>query len=211
MLPSWQIDSVVTGAEQARAEYQKQDGDTPAYAYSNPHPGETMSQITEADVKKAADEAVAAALTAKDAEFALQAKELTDLKATQTRERIAGLVTGWKAKGLVTPAEEHGMVEFMTQLDSATTFDFTAADKSTAKKSPSTWFVDFVASRKPVVRLGNVSDAGDGTATGVDMNDANAIVTAATAFQFSEKQAGRVISVDQAVQHVKDAAGAAAR
>ena len=95
--------------------------------------------------------------------------------------------------------------EFMAAIEQggAGEFAFTAAGTE-AKRLPATWFAEFMAARKPLVRLGaRQGDApADGAGGALDLQDAQAIAGAAREFQAAEAAAGRVVPIDQAVTRV---------
>lgn len=61
-----------------------------------------------------------------------------------------------------------------------------------------------MAARPPVVKLGLQSASDAAAAQQVNLADTQAIVQAATEWQFAQQQKGITVSVEQAVQHVKD-------
>lgn len=219
VLPDWTLTSLADTARRI-AEAPEPDATVlRAYAAAGAHPhtpgAHTMpapagtATITEADLQRARDEATAAATAAATAQFAAQGAELAELRAARQAERIGVQINGWKAAGLVTPAEEPGMAEFMAALEGgqAGEFNFSAADKSAAKKTPAQWFADYVAAR-PAVKLGPQGAMGEDPKPGVDTEDAQAIAKAAKEFMHAEAQAGRTVSAAQAVQHVTQPAKA---
>lgn len=160
-LPSWRIQSVADAAQrvQAAARDQAEDGLRP---FSQPdNPGGVMS-FTQAQLDAAAESARKEAEEKSAKEFAAKEAELTKLRSERQTERIASQIGGWKAKGLLTPAEEPGLAEFLASLeDQAAELTFSAADKNEVKKTPAQFFADFMAARKPVVKLGAVPGADD--------------------------------------------------
>ncbi len=126
-------------------------------------------------------------------------QQLADERNARLRTQYQGIVDGHIQRG-VKPALLEGAVDFMLQQDDAETavFEFSVGDaKKTAKR------VDFVkgllAALPAAVKLGPVDFSGFDPA---DPNSTEAIVKAATEYQFSEAQAGRVIDVATAVAHV---------
>jgi hypothetical protein len=200
VLPQWQIDSAIESAAQARREFQEERGDNPLFTQHNP--GDSM--FTQADIDAAAEKARKDAQDAATATFAAKEAELLTLKAANRKDRITALVEGWKAAGLVTPAEEIGLAEFMATLDveGVSEFSFSAHDKSEVKKTPLAFFADFMAARKPVLRLSGNKDDKDPADVTVDVTDATALGKAASEFMASEAKEGRVISSAAAVEHV---------
>ena len=136
------------------------------------------------------------------ADFAASQAELTKLRSERQADRIGAQITGWKAKGMVTPAEEAGLAEFMGSLESGTAgeFSFSASDKSEVKKTPAQFFADFMAARKPLVKLGQQMAADD--VPGVDGNDAGALADAARSYMKEQSDKGLTVSLPEAVAHV---------
>lgn len=200
VLPQWQIDSAIESAAQARREFQEERGDNPLFTQHNP--GDSM--FTQADIDAAAAKAKKEAEDAATVNFAAKEAELLTLKATNQKARIAAQIEGWKTAGIVTPAEEVGLTEFMVSLEAgeAAEFSFSAADKSAVKKTPTQFFADFMAARKPVVKLASKGDNTDPADATVDTSDAVALGKAASDFMASEAKEGRVISSAAAVEHV---------
>lgn len=148
----------------------------------------TQEQLdaAKADAAKAAEEKHKAEFAAKDA-------ELIALKAERQRERIGAQIKGWKAEGKVLPAEEAGLAEFMAQLeDAGAEFTFSASDGAEAKKTPSQYFADFMAARKPLVKLGVVVADPSGEP---ELSD-NPTVIANKAREFISDQAKKGITVE---------------
>lgn len=150
------------------------------------------------------------------AEFTAATELANRLQRERRLERIAAQITAWKAAGLLLPAEEAGLAEFMVALESggAEAFEFMAAGAPQGaakdKKTPGEFFAQFVAARGPLVKLGaqGGADADPGAAAaGLDLTDARAIAAAAQEFQAAEEKAGRVIAIDVAVAHVVRNAG----
>jgi|GEM_PF-1346668 len=215
VLPTWQIDSVVNQAQAAREALAAEAAADPTT--TNPmfsHPSNTgdpsMPDITltqeQLDERLAAARAEAQQIA--QAQFAAQGHELAELRAQRRDERAQGLIDGWKAKGLILPADEAGLREFMGALDQAEAFEFTAPGAAApAKKGLLDFFAEFVTARKPAVKLGG---SGAGSQTGddvaLDLQDPAAINAAAAEFQKAEQAAGRSCSFEFAVQHVADQA-----
>ncbi|WP_198086641.1 hypothetical protein [Variovorax sp. E3] len=200
VLPQWQIDSAMEAAARARTEFQEAD-DTGRLFSQSDNPGGSMSitpEQLEAAVAKARKEEADKA----KADFASKDAELILLKGQRQTERIGAQIKGWKAEGKVLPAEEHGLAEFMANLeDAGAEFTFSASDGKEAKKTPSQFFAEFMAARAPVVKLGK-SGKTDDPGPGVDKTNARAIAAAAAEFQASEEKAGREISIEAAVERV---------
>jgi len=196
---------VLSQAQSARDALQRDQPLFTAKAFSHPsNTGDPMPQITltqeQLDEKLA--QARREAEEAATHKFSAQGQELAELRATRQAERVSGLINGWKAQGLIVPADEVGMREFMGVLDDSATFEFSApGNAAPSSKSPLDWFAQFMAARKPVVQLGKLGKVDD-AAGGVDINDPTALTGAANEFMASEKAAGRTVSFEFAVQHV---------
>jgi hypothetical protein len=158
--------------------------------------------FTQADLDRVAAETAARVKAETEAQFSAAQAELMRLQSEQQRTRITHQVEGWKAKGLVTPAESAGLVEFMASIETAgaAQFEFSAAGGAAATKTPAEWFGEFMASRQPVVRIGPRRDEDPGPV--LDKSNPRAIADAALEFQAAEHKLGRVISIESAVTHV---------
>lgn len=162
-LPQWQIDSAMEAAAQARVEFQEAGGDSGALFSQSNDPGGSMS-FTQEQLDAAKEEARKEAEEKSKAEFAAKEAELLKLQSERQTERIAAQIKGWKTEGKVLPAEEAGLAEFMASLESAgAEFTFSASDGKEAKKTPSQFFVEFMAARKPLVKLGLRTENDDKT------------------------------------------------
>jgi hypothetical protein len=203
-LPQWDIDSINEAVSTARTQFNEASP-----ALFNQPTGEDDMTITQ----EAHDAAVAAATAAGEAkgkadaasaaqaDFAAAQAELVTLKKASQTARHTSLIDGWKAKGLIVPADEEGLLEYMAQQeDGGSEFSFSKAQGGEGKKSSQQWFLDFMAARKPVVKLGNAGDAGD--ADPVNLTSATEIANAANDFMATEKAAGRIVNIASAVQHV---------
>ncbi|MFI5443647.1 hypothetical protein [Polaromonas sp. UC242_47] len=136
-----------------------------------------------------------------EAEFSAAQTQLTDLKKAEQKTRIAGLIKGWKDKGLVLPANEAGLYEYMAQLeDAGQEFSFSKAEGGEGKKTPAQFFADFMAAQPPVIKIGGNGRVIDEGA--LDVNNTEAVTKAANDFMAAEEKEGRTISAANAVQHV---------
>ncbi|MBK1683400.1 hypothetical protein [Rhodoferax fermentans] len=209
-LPQWQIDSALEAATQARQEFQDaaddaaegETADPIAPQFSKPTPTGGVMSFTQEQLDAAAAKAKKEAEDKAVAEFASSQAELTKLRGERRAERIGAQISGWKAKGLVTPAEEAGLAEFMGSLESGEggEFTFSASDKSEVKKTPAQFFAEFMAARKPLVKLGAQMVADD--APGVNSNDAGALADAARSYMKEQSDKGLTVSLPEAVAHV---------
>lgn len=212
LVPDW---TLATLADTARRITETPDDDT------NPEPatgmfnrGFTMRKTyTEDELQAARTAAAAEAAAAAQLQFSAQGAELAELRAQRQRETQQLQVREWVAAGLVTPAEQPGMAEFMSALEAgqAEAFSFAAPGQAAeAKQTPAEWFRAFVSGRK-AVRLSKFPAADPKTdATALDTSDYQAVARAATEYVRSEAQAGRVVSSAQAVAHVTAQATAGA-
>lgn len=199
-LPNWRIQSVADAAQrvQAAARAEPDDGIRP---FSQPdNPGGVMS-ISQEQLDAAIANARKEGEAASASNFAATQAELIRLQGERQAERIGTQITGWKAKGVITPAEEAGLAEFMTSLEGAAgEFSFSAADKSEVKKTPAQFFADFMATRKPVVKLGdqNTQTGGDT----VDTTSPEQLAEAARSYMKEQSDKGVAVSLPAAVAHV---------
>lgn len=211
VLPSWQIDSVLSQAQNARDALQRES--TTPHMFSHPanagDPAMPNITLTPEQLEEKLAQARREAQDAASVQFSAQGQELAELRATRQAERVNGLINGWKAQGVIVPADEVGMREFMSALDEGATFEFSApGDATPTTRSPLDWFAQFMAARKPLVQLGNQSRQVDPKDGGIDVSDPTALATAAHEFVASEKASGRSVSFEFAVQHVANVAKA---
>lgn len=202
-LPSWRIQSLADASARVIRDALADPEDDPAIPqpFSKPDTGGVMS-FTQEQLDAATAQAVKEAGDKSRADFVAQGEELLKLRAERQGERIGAQITGWKAKGLVTPAEEAGLAEFMGSLESGDggAFTFSASDKSAVKKTPTQFFAEFMAGRKPLVKLGQQMAADDGGA--VNGNDAGQLADAARSYMSDQAGKGLTVSLPEAVAHV---------
>jgi hypothetical protein len=201
-LPNWRIQSVADAAQRVQAAARTETDDD-IRPFSQPdNPGGVMS-FTQEQLDAAAAKARKEAEDASAAQFSASQAALNKLIGERQTERISTQITGWKAKGLVTPAEEPGLAEFMGSLESAGgEFAFSASDKTDVKKTPAQFFADFMAARKPVVKLGQLLDqAGAGTEV-LDPSNAGQIADRARQYMKEQTDKGMSVSLPEAVAHV---------
>lgn len=210
-LPQWQIDSMLEAATTARQQF----GEANPSLFNQPT-GEDDMSITQADLDKAVADAAAAgeakgkaaAEAVSKAEFAATQTQLVTLQKERQKERIATQIKGWKDKGVIVPADEAGLSEYMATLeDGGAEFSFSKAEGGEDKKTPAQFFADFMSARKPVVKLGSSGQADD--ATPLNTQSAADLTKAANDFMAAEAKEGRNVSSAQAVQHVISLASAA--
>lgn len=201
-LPNWRIQSINDAGERVkRSATADPEDDLPTpQPFSKPTTGGDMS-FTQEQLDAAAAKATKDAKEESQAQFAATQAELATLRGVVQSERIGAQVNGWKAQGLVTPAEEAGLVEFMGSLESGgSEFSFSASDKSTVKKTPAQFFADFMAGRKPLVKLGQKMPVDDVAA--IDGNDAGQLADAARSYMKSQSESGLTVSLPEAVAYV---------
>lgn len=205
-LPNWRIQSIADAGERvkAAARTETDDGLTPFSQHDKP--GGSMS-FTQEQLDAATAKARKEAEDKAAAEFAASQTELTQLRSERQSERITTQIAGWTAGGVVTPAEVEGLAEFMACIEGGNgagggEFSFSAADKSDVKKTPAQFFADFMAKRKPVVKLGNQSNLGGNQGADLDMNDAGQIADRARQYMKEQTDKGLTVSLPEAVAHV---------
>lgn len=213
VLPQWQIDSMNEAASTARAQF---NDDKPASLFNQPTGEDDMTitqEALDAAVAKARAEGEAAgkAGMVPQADFAAAQTALTDLKKAEQKTRIAAQIKGWKDKAVILPAHEVGLAEYMAaQEDGGAEFSFSKGEGTNAevgKKTQAQFFADFMASLKPVIKLGGSGQADD--ATPLNTQSATDLTKAANDFMAAEAKEGRNVSSAQAVQHVISLASAA--
>lgn len=198
VIPTWHVDQVVSGAQAVRDALHES---TAMFSTPTPNAGDpSMPHITQEQLDAAVAQARREAEERASAQFSAQGQELAELRSTRQREVIAGQINGWKAKGLVTPAEEAGLAEFMAAIDVPETFSFSVAGTD-ASKLPLAWFADFMSARQPVIKLGR-SELNTDPQLGVDLADADSINAAANQFMAEQEKAGKSVTHEFAVQHV---------
>ena len=143
-----------------------------------------------------ADTAAAAAAT----HFTAAQTELATLRKERQAERIDGQIKGWKDKGLIVPAEEAGLREYMAaQEDGGGEFTFSKAEGGEAKKTQAQYFSDLMSSRKPVIKLGGGITEDPGNQ--VNGNDPYQLAQAAQSFMKTQLDKGIEVSLPEAVEH----------
>ena len=170
--------------------------------------------FTQADLDQARTDGEAKAKTESEAALATATSNFTAAQAAlgklekeRQTERIDAQIKGWKEMCVILPADEPGLRQYMASLeDAGQEFTFSKAEGGEAKKTPAQFFADFMASRKPVIKLGGIG-AGNEPADAVDLTSTADITAAANNFIASEATAGRVISAAAAVQHVTSKSG----
>ena len=204
-LPQWEIDSMNESVTAARTQFNEAAEAVPAYF--NQPTGDPDMTFTQADLDKARTDGEAAAKATADAaaataatQFTATQTELATLRKERQTERIAGQIKGWKDKGVILPADEAGLHEYMAGLeDGGQEFTFSKAEGGEGKKTPAQFFSDFMASRKPVIKLGGSKGEDPGEA--VDVNDAHSLAQSAQTFMKDQAGKGITVSLPEAVAH----------
>ena len=212
-LPQYQIDSMTQAAASARAEFNAEaaedaaeDGAPTPPAYFN-QPGDADMTFTQADLDKARTDGEAAAKATADTAAAAAAThftaaqtELATLRKERQAERIDAQIKDLKAKGVILPADEAGLAQFMAaQEDEAGEFSFSKAEGGVATTTRAKWFSDFMASRKPVIKLGAGITEDPGNQ--VNGNDPYQLAQAAQSFMKTQLDKGIEVSLPEAVEH----------
>ena len=208
-LPNWRIQSIADAGERVKtAASTEVDEPASAPSFSKPNTKGDVMSFTQEQLDAAAEKARKDAEAAAALQFAAKDAELTRLRGERQAEVITGQITGWKAKGLVTPAEEAGLAEFMASLENSTggEFTFNASDKAAVKKTPAQFFADFMAARKPLVKLGARADDGGGSP--VDANNSAQLADAARSYMSEQAGKGLTVSLPEAVAYVSAKASA---
>lgn len=206
--PSYMADEVGDLADQARrdpdpdapdfaADFSQHDhGDKTVPKRNQDKPsGDDPQTFSQEDVDSAVEQAL-------QAERDKHASDLAKERRERRRQEYVAFVDDLGAP----PAVTAGMADFMLQLADGedSQFEFTAGegDKAEKKKqSPLAWFQAHVGQLKG--RWDHLfQEQADSDPDVVDGDDAEAISRKALEFQKSEADAGRTISVSQAVQHV---------
>lgn len=205
VLPAYEVDALQREAMREQV--------TPDTEVSNP-PG-LMAYTEGAPAVTTADPHSPAALAAGAAELDARAARLADQEAAQTAlaksARTAGIAAfadGLVAEGKLLPAERGRIVAFMEGLpDAARIVEFADSAPTTPIETPALAVLQaFLKALPPRVAFGERAKP-DG-AVQLDTQDPHAISKAATAYQFAERQAGREVGLDVAVEHVvRQAAG----
>lgn len=215
-LPQWRIDAMLEASTTARAEFNdpKYPGRATALPALFTQPTGDEMNFTQADLDKAAADATAeavadaaAVIDTSKAEFAKAQADLLTLQSERRAERIAAQIKDLKAKGVITPADEVGLAEFMAaQEDTGADFTFTKAEGGEGKTTRAEWFANFMAGRKPVVKLGGTGAAE--AADPIDGANPYALAEAAQTFIKAQADKGITVSLPEAVMHAAKQANA---
>ncbi len=160
IIPNYQIDIIESSSTELLS-----DPDST----SNFSTGENDMPITQEQLEAAQAEArrqgEEAATQNFNAQLTAERGRADALVAERRAERIQAQIADWKKQGKVLPAEEAGLVEFMTNLEAGTqTFEFSAADGGTkVTKTAAQWFAEFMAAAPAKIKLNDKieDDAGN--------------------------------------------------
>ncbi|MBK1613361.1 hypothetical protein CKO44_07745 [Rubrivivax gelatinosus] len=152
VLPDWAITSISNTAASLRE--QPDDDARPSFTHHTS--GAEVPGFTQQDIDRARRDAQDEERQRHEAQFTAQQQQLAELQAERQTERIGAQIAAWRAAGLVLPAEEPGLAQFMAAMESRTdaSFTFSRAEGETEEATPAAWFSAFIASRKPLVQLG---------------------------------------------------------
>lgn len=205
VMPPWELDQLQQNAGRMEEEEREEErGLHPSFSASQQ--GDVLMPHSEEDLQRAREEARAEGKAEAQAEFAARESELETDLATERRQRQTAEFQSFVSQAVddehMTPAQAEGAAEFMASLagiQEPMEFSAGEGDKATTvKKPPLDWFREFVAA---LPKHGLTRELG-GDDNAVDTNDAEAIAKAAAEFMAAEADAGRTISVSQAVSHV---------
>ncbi len=185
IIPDWDVDFIKEEAnrqdETETAEYSEQATKTQE---------DTVKTFTEADVKAAEQKAADKAKKATEAKFAENDR---NRKIKEFCEKYFPE----NGKGKLPPALlDGGVKEFMEQLDSGKSVEFSEGNEQTSLD----WFMGFLEGLPQAIKFEEVADRD--SADLPDNEDAEDIARRAKEFQESEKTAGRVVSISDAVAQV---------
>lgn len=160
IIPNYQIDII----ESSSTELLSDPDSTSNFSTGENHMPITQQQL-EAAQAEARREGQEAATQEFNAQLTAERGRADALEAERRNERIQAQIAEWKKQGKVVPAEEAGLVEFMSNLEAgAQTFEFSAVDGNTkVTKTPGQWFAEFMAASPAKVKLNDKSEneAGD--------------------------------------------------
>lgn len=206
VVPAYEVDALQR--EAMRPEAEPEVSNPPglmAYTEGAPavNPAAPNGQITPAALA-----ARAADLDARSARLAEQEAAQASLAKSARSAGIAAFADGLVADGKLLPAERTRIVAFMEALpEAARIVEFAFSAPTTPIETPALAVLQaFLKGLPPRVDFGERAKP-DG-AVQLDTQDAQAIARAAAEFQFAERQAGREVGMDVAVEHVvRQAAG----
>jgi len=194
VVSNWQLDDLSANADKIYQDWQQDQAEITPNDPSQFSQGDDMptKEELEAEQRKVADFAAQNQLLQQQLETAKKAARKTECQA---------VIDSLLQKG-VKPAALIGVADFMAALPTeAESFEFSQGegDKAQTVKTSSLEFFKGLLNHLPsVVKTGQFDFGGNVDAP----NTTDGIVKAATAYQFAEKQAGREVSVSEAVIYV---------
>jgi len=194
VIPSYMVDSIQEDAVKDPAA---------SSSYS-----EETDQVTkeELEARERALKAEQDKLNRERTEFSEREKKFGERETAQARaarqRECAEFVDAQVKAGRVLPAQRAGLVAFMSALAAEIVVEFGEGDKA-VKKPGAEWLRDYLKAQPKVV---DFEERGHRGVTSIDASNPEAagkeIGRRAADFVESEKKAGRVVSIDVAVQHV---------
>jgi hypothetical protein len=200
LVPLYEVEDLERAAAEEKSDPEKRLN----HFNTPPNPETTVSTFTQQQL----DDAVAKARQEEQAKhnatvLKLRAAEFSGHMA-ENRAFITGISQDEKGNVRLTPAQAEGWAECLTfaQLaeGNALEFSFTAGDQSEKKLSVYEFLKGKLADLPVQLKLGQEQVRQDNK---LDLNDAVALEKAASEFVASEKEAGREITIAQAVTHIK--------
>ena len=172
---------------------------------------EHTQMFTQADLDKAASDAAAKAKaeadTANKAKADEQAAQLKKLQFSQRLAECKAIVDGFAVRGQdvhITPAQVEGLAEFRAQLlEQPAEFTFAAADKTEKKATLVATFDGLLNSLPVQMKLGQENASGKDAPANAGAFTAEQLADKALEYQAAEATKGHVISIAQAVAHVR--------
>lgn len=155
------------------------------------------SKQNEAALETKFAEASASVLTKEEAANKLKIELDAIRNETRGKEREV-FVDALIAQGKLTPAMRQMAIDVISICDAVGMWTFAEGESSASEKVE-----EFLSSLPKVITFGEMGYEGNGT--GTDLEDPKVLAAAAREYQESEAAAGRVISVTQAVSHIKGA------
>lgn len=192
IIPQWRIQSILDSATDDR----KSSISPLAYAEEN---NVDPNQTTTVTAEELAGRETALAKREEKLRVAEEAAKQRDAKVR--RDAVVSYADGLVKAGSILPRQKNTVVEVLLSLDS-TPLSFADGD-ATVNKTPEELLRDVLSQRPKVVDFREKTGTADEP---VDFADASALATAAQNYQAEQAEKGRVISMTDAVNHVKKGA-----
>jgi len=194
IVAQWQIDNLKTT--------RPDDSPTPA-SFSKPEGGNDMAKTIQELEADLAEE------KKKVAEFSKTSEKVTQLEIDLAAERkknqtseFSAFLSSDELKDKVTPAIKQTCLDLMQCLSGTETYEFSAADGKTEKKSPLDVFKGLLKILPKAVEFSEQATKDKAAGATLDMTNAQDIAAKAIEFQRSQADKGVTISVTEAVAHV---------